>query len=65
VLVQICEKDSVAPARAAEHAVQRLGRRAEVKRYPIGHFEPYFGAHFERSVADQLDFLGRHLGLAG
>ncbi|HET7203248.1 MAG TPA: alpha/beta hydrolase [Steroidobacteraceae bacterium] len=65
VLVQICERDSVAPARAAERAVQRLGRRAEVKHYPIGHFEPYFGANFERSVADQLDFLGRHLGLAG
>jgi hypothetical protein len=65
VLVQICGKDSVAPARAAEQAVQRLGRWGEVKRYPIGHFEPYFGAAFERSVTDQLEFLRRHLGLAG
>jgi pimeloyl-ACP methyl ester carboxylesterase len=30
-------------------------------RYPIGHFEPYFGAPFERSVGDQLAFLRRHL----
>jgi len=61
VLVQICEHDSVAPVAAAEEAVRRLGRLAEVRRYPIGHFAPYFGADFERSVGDQLDFLRRHL----
>jgi pimeloyl-ACP methyl ester carboxylesterase len=61
VLVQICERDSVAPAKAAEEAVRRLGWRAEVRRYPIGHFEPYQGAPFERSVADQVEFLRRHL----
>ena len=62
VLVQICEQDSVAPAAAAEAVVRRLGERGEVQRYPIGHFEPYFGAWFERSVGDQLDFLRRRLG---
>jgi dienelactone hydrolase len=62
VLVQICEKDSVAPAAAAEAVVRRLGERGEVQRYPIGHFEPYTGAWFERSVGDQVDFLRRHLG---
>jgi len=61
VLVQICEADSVAPAAAAEEAVRRLGPRAEVRRYPIGHFAPYFGTDFERSVGDQIDFLHRHL----
>lgn len=61
VLLQICEFDSVAPAQAAEQAAQRLGPRAEVRRYPIGHFEPYSGAHFERSVADQLEFFRRQL----
>jgi dienelactone hydrolase len=61
VLVQICEQDSVAPAAAAEAVVRRLGERGEVQRYPIGHFEPYFGAWFERSVGDQVDFLRRHL----
>ena len=64
VLVQICTRDSVAPAAAAETAVRRLGARGEVRRYDIGHFEPYFGAAFERSVADQVEFLSRHLGLA-
>ncbi len=61
VLVQICTLDSVAPAAAAEEAVRRLGTRGEVRRYAIGHFEPYFGANFDRSVADQTAFLGRHL----
>ncbi len=64
VLVQICERDSVAPASAAEEVVRRLGPRGEVRRYDIGHFEPYFGAPFERSVADQVDFLQRHLAVA-
>lgn len=61
VLVQICTRDSVAPVSAAETAVRRLGARGEVRRYDIGHFEPYFGAPFERSVADQVEFLRRHL----
>ena len=63
VLVQICEHDSVAPPAAAEKVVAALGRHGEVQRYPIGHFEPYFGAPFERSVSDQLAFLRRHLGV--
>jgi len=61
VLVQVCERDSVAPVAAAERALHLLGTRGEARRYPIGHFEPYFGAHFERSVSDQLEFLQRHL----
>ena len=35
--------------------------RAEVKRYPIGHFDIYVGEAFERAVSDQTDFLKRHL----
>lgn len=61
VLVQICQRDSVAPVDAAERVIRLLGSRGEAQRYPIGHFEPYFGAHFERSVSDQLAFLQRHL----
>jgi dienelactone hydrolase len=61
VLVQVCERDSVAPVDPAEQAIRLLGPRGEAKRYPIGHFDPYFGAHFERSVSDQLEFLQRHL----
>jgi len=42
--------------------IAKLGPLAEAQRYPIGHFEPYFGAPFERSISDQLAFLRRHLG---
>jgi len=57
ILIQICEKDSVAPPEAAEAAALRAGSRASVKRYPVGHFDIYVGESFERSVSDQIAFL--------
>jgi dienelactone hydrolase len=58
-LLCVCEHDSVAPAAAAiKHAAR--GRDVELRRYPIGHFDIYWGDAFERAVADQLDFLRRH-----
>lgn len=62
VLVQVCEHDSVAPVQAADAALRRLGARGEARRYSIGHFELYRGEHFERSAADQVEFLLKHLG---
>lgn len=59
-LLQICTKDSVAPASAAEKAAKKISK-AEVVRYDIGHFDVYFGDAFERSVGDQLAFLKKHL----
>jgi hypothetical protein len=56
----VCEHDSVAPAAAAIKHAER-GRDVELRRYPIGHFDIYWGDDFERAVADQLDFLRRHL----
>ena len=56
----VCEHDSVAPAAAAIKHAER-GRDVELRRYPIGHFEIYWGEWFERAVADQLEFLQRHL----
>jgi dienelactone hydrolase len=61
ILVQIADKDSVAPVKAAQDAVWRATGRAELRTYPIGHFDIYRGAPFERAVADQLHFLGRHV----
>jgi hypothetical protein len=56
----IADHDSVAPASAAlRHAAR--GSNVEVRRYPIGHFEIYWGDHFERAVADQFEFLRTHL----
>lgn len=59
-LIQICEHDSVAPAAAAEKAAARMPA-AEVRRYDSGHFDIYHGADRERSLADQLAFLRKHL----
>lgn len=61
VLFCICERDSVAPARASRRYARRA-RRGEVRLYPVGHFDVYFGEAFERAVADQLDFLARQVG---
>jgi pimeloyl-ACP methyl ester carboxylesterase len=63
VLLCVCERDSVAPARAALRHARRIPR-AEVRLYPEGHFDVYFGAPFERAVADQLEFLARHVPAA-
>jgi fermentation-respiration switch protein FrsA (DUF1100 family) len=61
ILFCICDKDTIAPAAPAlKYASQ--APKAEVKRYPVHHFEIYTGEPFETAVADQLEFLTRVLG---
>lgn len=57
--VTVCDDDSVAPARRTTRHVERAPR-AEVVHRPVGHFDIYHDG-FERTVADQLDFLARHV----
>lgn len=59
----ITEEDAVVPPAAMEDAARQAGDWAEVKRYPIGHFEIYVGDGFRQAAADQADFFVRHLGL--
>jgi dienelactone hydrolase len=59
-LLQICTRDTVAPVSAVEAAAKRMPR-ADVVRYPVGHFDIYFDEAFEQSVRDQTAFLRRHL----
>jgi dienelactone hydrolase len=59
VLIQICDHDSLAPIRPETE--KELRKYAEVKRYPIGHFDIYDGDNFEKAVSDQLDFFKRNL----
>lgn len=61
ILVQVADRDTVAPAKAAQDAVWRATGRGEMRTYPIEHFDVYTGEPFERAVADQLHFLRRHL----
>lgn len=61
ILVQIADRDAVAPVKAAQDAAWRATGRAEVRTYPIGHFDIYVGAAFEQAMADELRFLARHV----
>lgn len=61
ILFQVADRDTVAPPRSVLKAAWKATGRAEVRRYPIGHFDVYTGAGFERALADQLHFLRRHL----
>jgi dienelactone hydrolase len=59
VLIQICDYDSLAPISAETE--KELRKYAEVKRYPIGHFDIYYGDNYEKAVSDQLEFFKKHL----
>lgn len=60
----VCEFDTVAPARATQrHA--RTAPRGEIRLYPEGHFDIYFGSAFEKAIADQIDFLTRYVRTTG
>lgn len=63
MLVQIGENDAVAPPTAARDAAAKAGRYAEVRNYPLDHFDVYDGVWQERILADQIEFLNRHLTL--
>ena len=61
ILIQIADRDSVAPAAAARAAAWRAKGRVEVREYPCAHFDIYVGEWRERAIADQIHFVRRHL----
>jgi fermentation-respiration switch protein FrsA (DUF1100 family) len=63
ILIQIADRDAVAPPKAAQDAAWRATGRAEVRTYPIEHFDIYTGQPFERAIDDQLHFLRQHVGV--
>ena len=63
ILVQIADRDQVAPPAAARAAAWRAKGRVEVREYPCEHFDIYLSWR-EKVIADQLHFLRRHLGAA-
>lgn len=60
ILFCICDHDSVTPPEETL-AYARTAPRGEIKRYDAGHFDIYLGDAFETVVADQTEFLTRHL----
>jgi pimeloyl-ACP methyl ester carboxylesterase len=61
MLVQVGDNDAIAPPAAAKAAAKAAGSRAELKSYPVDHFDVYDGHWQEQALADQLAFLRRHL----
>jgi uncharacterized protein len=61
ILIQVAERDAIVPAEPCEAAVWEAKGRSEMRTYPCAHFEIYKGEWQERSVADQVHFLRRHL----
>ena len=60
LLVQVGERDETTPPEPAIKMAERAPR-GELKRYPVGHFDPYVGDTFEQFVSDQVAFLQRAL----
>jgi len=62
ILYTVAEQDVVTPARFAYDAARRAPR-AELKSYAGGHFDVYLPPLWDQVVADQVEFLVRHLGV--
>src|SRR3984957_1693414 len=60
ILFCVCETDSVAPS-GPTRRYAATAPRGEVRLYPEGHFGIYVDDAFERVIADQIEFLSRHL----
>ena len=60
LLVCVADDDAITPPAPAVRMAE-VAPRGELRRYPIGHFDIYTGAEFEAAVADQTEFLVRHV----
>ncbi|MBC7274502.1 MAG: alpha/beta hydrolase [Streptomyces sp.] len=59
-LVQIVAQDAITPKRVAERAAGKM-RHSTVRVYEGGHFDPYVEPLFGTVIADQIEFLRRHV----
>lgn len=60
ILFALCDPDTVAPSGPSRKYAEQAPR-GEIKTYAAGHFGIYVEEPFELNVADQLDFLARHV----
>lgn len=63
LLVQVAMDDVITPPEPALDAAAAAPRGELVSYAGLGHFDVYRGDPYERALADQLDFLRRHLSL--
>jgi dienelactone hydrolase len=64
ILFCVCDRDTVTPPKPTLRYA-RTAAKGEIKRYDASHFDIYVGEHFEAAVADQIEFLTRHLTVSG
>ena len=60
-LIQVCNRDTVAPPDAAFATAEAIQGPVELKTYDMGHFDIYIDAGFRQSSQDQLEFFNRVL----
>ena len=60
LLVCAAADDTVTPPAGAVRAA-RAALRGELRLYPFGHFDVYYGDGQEQAIADQIAFLDRTL----
>lgn len=61
VLLLVCENDGIVSPLSHVRMMNILGDKVSLKSYAIGHFDIYFGEHFEKAVDDQIEFIRRVL----
>ena len=61
LLVQAGTADSIAPPARARRAAANAGGGGELREYPIDHLDAETGPGQQDALADQLEFLRRHL----
>jgi dienelactone hydrolase len=61
VLIILCKDDTLTPNGAARALARKLGPRAEIREYDMGHFDIYEGEGFARSSSDEIAFFDRVL----
>ncbi|MDF3311773.1 alpha/beta fold hydrolase [Rhodococcus sp. T2V] len=61
ILVQIGTHDRIAPPAAARRTAAKAGPLAQLREYPVDHFDVYQGPWQQQALADQLAFLHRVL----
>lgn len=59
MLMQVGANDRVAPPGAARRAAMRAGHLAELREYPLDHFDFYAEPWQKQVVAEQIEFLSR------
>ena len=57
VLFHLCEGDNLALPDSHKKIEKILGKKVKFIRYPIGHFDIYFGEYYEKTIADQISFI--------